>query len=96
MMMMMINHFNNCSWGTSWDKQWAESSVRMGEKRGLSSPQRNIVRTSSKSTDSHFGFNVWKLLASVRDNVFYILFRFQKHDFLRFLEMMCQKVVKSR
>ena len=28
--------------------------------------------------------------------VFYVFFRFQKNDFLRFFEMTCQQVVKSR
>jgi len=36
------------------------------------------------------------LIASVREYVFYVFFKFKKHDFLRIFEMTYQKVVKSR
>jgi len=37
----------------------------------------------------------WKATASVREYVFYVFSGFKKHDFLRFFEVTCQKVVKS-
>jgi len=35
------------------------------------------------------------MVSSVREYVFFVFFRFKKHDFLRFFEMMFQKNVKS-